>query len=119
MAHPEDLGPMLAARLADIRRRPLATLESLGPEELAWHPNRESNSITNLVPHVRGFVEQRRVAGPAGEPSRLVRATEFAVDPVVPRDELAALIERCLGAAERRLATLAPEEWAPRSPGGQ
>lgn len=37
----------------------LQTIEQLSDEDITWSPNSESNSIANLVAHIRGCVHSR------------------------------------------------------------
>ncbi len=58
-----DAGALVIARagagMQTMGERLHTTLGRLGPEELAWRPNAESNSVGNLVVHTCGLLRQR------------------------------------------------------------
>ncbi|MCL6594938.1 MAG: DUF1572 domain-containing protein [Firmicutes bacterium] len=79
---PDDAGARWAATalavVDGLERRLTAAIAPLDPEDLGWRPNEESNSIANLVLHLRGNLRQRFLAGFGGEADDRDRAAEFA-----------------------------------------
>jgi uncharacterized damage-inducible protein DinB len=65
------------ARLADSRKRLTGVLNQLSDEDLNWRPNPQSNSITNLILHISGNLQQRYAHNIAGEPDVRDRDSEF------------------------------------------
>jgi len=78
-------------------RRALAPLDEAA---IWWRPNERSNSIGNLLLHLRGNLSQWVLAGLCGEPDTRHRSAEFAAREGAPAAELLAAlaetVERCL-----------------------
>lgn len=49
----------MLVKLMSERKWTLQAIEQLSEVDLSWSPNSESNSITNLVAHIRGCVHSR------------------------------------------------------------
>lgn len=85
---------------------------SIGDEAYWWRPNARSNSIANLLLHLRGNLGEWVLAGLLGEPVERHRSAEFAAREgargVELVAELAAVVERCRagvrGLSEQELA---------------
>lgn len=71
----------------------------LGDEQLWFRPNESSNSIANLLLHLRGNVGQWIVAGLGGAPLSRDRRAEFARREPLPREELIEPLSETLAAA--------------------
>ena len=63
-------------------------LQQLTDEQIWWRPNKESNSIGNLILHLCGNSRQWIIAGLGNNPDDRVRDQEFAQRAVIARDEL-------------------------------
>jgi uncharacterized damage-inducible protein DinB len=91
--------------LPKIRR----SLEGLTPEDLWWRPNKESNSIGNLVLHLAGNVRQWVVAGIGGAPDTRKRQEEFDRTGGATGPELLDLLEKTVREAAETLGDLSEE----------
>jgi hypothetical protein len=81
-------------------------IEQLTDEQLWWRPNKESNSVGNLVLHVRGAVLHylyHRIGG--GEYQR-DRPAEFAAQGPIPRQQLLAMFDEMVEKAGQTFAAL-------------
>jgi len=85
-----------------------AGLAGMTTEDLWWRPNRESNSVANLVLHLAGNVRQWVVAGVGQEPDVRERSAEFAAAGGLSGDELVSCLEAALEEVDRVLANLDP-----------
>lgn len=89
-----------------------AAAAPLSDEQLWWRPNEGSNSIANLVEHLRGNLSQWVLAGLGGESFERHRSAEFAARPepsASPTGEqligaLRAVVVRCRAVAARLTA---------------
>jgi uncharacterized damage-inducible protein DinB len=77
---------------------------------LWWRANERSNSIANLVLHLRGNLSLWILAGLGGEPFERHRAAEFAARDDTPRDELLAALAATVARCRAVLARLAADE---------
>lgn len=84
-------------------------LEGLTLEDLWWRPNRESNSIGNLILHLAGNARQWIVAGIGGAPDTRMRQEEFDRGGGMTRRELLDLLERTLGEVAEVLGELSED----------
>ena len=55
-------------------------LNKLSEEQVWWRPNKESNSIGNLILHLEGNVRQWILTGIGGEADNRKRDSEFFVE---------------------------------------
>jgi len=55
----EEIQNLLVKKFKEIHRRTLLVLNQLSDDEVNWRPNESSNSISNLVVHIRGNVDER------------------------------------------------------------
>lgn len=53
----------LLHKFEEIRRRILKAVEQLDDEQLNWRPNETSHSISTLIRHIEGNIQQRIVGG--------------------------------------------------------
>jgi uncharacterized damage-inducible protein DinB len=83
------------------------SLEGLDSNDIWWRPNRNSNSIGNLVLHLAGNVRQWVVAGIGGAPDLRRRQAEFDRDGGMEGDELLRHLEEALSDASEVLSGLA------------
>lgn len=81
-------------------------LERLNDEDVWWRPNKESNSIGNLVLHIEGNIREWIVGGVGGLPFERVRQREFDERTEIPRDELIENLRKTVKAADEVLARL-------------
>jgi len=68
-------------------------IEQLNEEQLWWRPNDQSNSVANLVLHVRGAVLHYLCRGVGGLGYERDRAAEFAATGSLTKPELLALFD--------------------------
>jgi uncharacterized damage-inducible protein DinB len=55
----EVVKKLLVKKFEEIHRRILLALNQLSDEEVNWRPNQSSNSISNLIVHIDGNVNER------------------------------------------------------------
>jgi hypothetical protein len=54
-----ELIESMVVKFKSEQRRTLKAIEDLSEEDITWTPTPESNSIANLVSHIRGAVHSR------------------------------------------------------------
>jgi uncharacterized damage-inducible protein DinB len=86
--------------LPKIRR----ALEGLTVDDLWWRPNKESNSVGNLILHLAGNVRQWVVGGIGGAPDVRKRQEEFDREGGMSGTELLELLEATLAEVDDVLA---------------
>ena len=91
--------------LPKIRR----ALEGLTVDDLWWRPNKESNSVGNLILHLAGNVRQWVVGGIGGAPDVRRRQEEFDREGGMTRPELMELLEATLAEVDDVLADLSAD----------
>ena len=74
-------------------------IELLSEEQLWWRPNEQSNSVGNLVLHVRGSVLHFLCRGVGGLEYERDRAAEFAEAGSMPKHQLLAMFDEMVGKA--------------------
>lgn len=87
-----------------------ACLTALPPESLWRRLAPGTNSIGNLLLHLRGNVRQWIVSGIGGAPDSRDRDSEFAADQGPPAGELFAQLESVIADADAVLARLTPDD---------
>jgi len=92
----------LADHLAQVRR----CVALLTSDEVWYRANDHTNSIGNLVLHVRGNLHQWMLAGLGGAPLQRDRAAEFAERGPRPTPEIVAALDAAVTAARDVLARL-------------
>ena len=85
-------------------------LEGLTEEQIWWRPNEQSNSIGNLVLHLRGNLKQWIGAGLGGRKFRRDRDAEFATRDRVPKAELIAAIQEAVAEVDAVLKEFPPNQ---------
>ena len=68
-------------KFEELQRRTLSVIGQLTEIDLNWRPNASSNSISNLVIHIQGNVNERIVNGILGRAMVRNRDEEFASIP--------------------------------------
>lgn len=79
-------------------------LEELSEEQIWWRPNEQSNSVGNLVLHVRGAVLHFLCRGVGGMKYERDRPAEFAAKGPLPKDELLAMFDEMVDEATQTFA---------------
>ena len=74
-------------------------IEQLNEKELWWRPNEKSNSVGNLVLHVRGAVLHFLFRGVGGHEYQRDRPAEFADSGSVTKAQLLSLFDEMVGKA--------------------
>lgn len=64
-------------RMSDLSRRAAAAMGQLPEDDLYWRPNEESNSIANLIFHLKGNLHERLIDPIGGKPYQRDRDAEF------------------------------------------
>ena len=78
----------------------LHCLNSMTDDQIWWRPNEQSNSVGNLVLHLRGNLKQWIVASLGGQKFHRERDAEFETRARVPRAELISAIESAVTQVE-------------------
>ena len=84
-------------------------LDELSDEDVWWRPNEASNSIGNLMLHLRGNLRQWIIGGVGQRPFERQRQQEFDERSLIPRLELLARLKATLHEVDDVLAGLDPE----------
>lgn len=92
----------------DLFPRLRRAVEQLTDEQLWWRPNEVSNSIGNLMLHLRGNVMQWIVNGVGGKPFVRDREKEFSERSLLPREQLLAMLDDAVAQAVDVLRRLDP-----------
>ena len=87
-----------------------ACVEPLSVEQLWWRPNAASNSVGNLILHLRGNLTQWLVASFGRQPDLRDRPAEFAAEGGLTAAELLAPFDATMLEAGRVLAQLTSED---------
>jgi uncharacterized damage-inducible protein DinB len=85
------------------------SLEYLTDDDIWWRANDASNSIGNLLLHLRGNVTQWIVAGVGGEPRERRRQQEFDERSPIPKRELLAQLRVAVEEADAVIRDLDPD----------
>ncbi len=81
-------------------------IEELSQEQLWWRPNEQSNSVGNLVLHVRGAVLHFLCRGVGGLEYERDRPAEFATKGSISKPELLAMFDEMIDKATATFAAL-------------
>lgn len=100
----------LTAKYEEIRTTLLKAITQLSNEQLNWRPNRESNSISNLVLHIAGNINQRIGTGLLGLSDRRNRDEEFDVNLFMTKDQLIVLVDESFDRLVKTTRELAMED---------
>ena len=88
----------------------LHCLNAMTDDQIWWRPNEQSNSVGNLVLHLRGNLKQWIVAGIGGERFRRDRDSEFTTRERVPKAELVSGIQSAIDEVEAVLANVSASQ---------
>jgi len=91
-----------------------AAVDRLSETDLWWRPNRDSNSVGNLMLHLAGNIRQWIVSGVGGAPDRRERAAEFSRTEPLPLGELLSTLTEAVLDADAVLARVDPASLAER-----
>jgi hypothetical protein len=83
-------------------------IEELSEEQLWWRPNEQSNSVGNLVLHVRGAILHFLCRGVGGHDYNRDRAAEFAAEGSIPKQQLLEMFDEMVEKSEQTFAALDP-----------
>ena len=86
-------------------------VEQLTDEQVWWRPNEASNSIGNLILHLRGNVTQWIVTGVGGVSFTRDRDKEFLERSMIPRKELLSVLEEAVEKAAGVFVNLDPAKF--------
>jgi len=81
-------------------------LEQLSEEQIWWRPNNESNSVGNLVLHIRGAVLHFLAHRIGGFEFSRDRPSEFSEQGPLPKEQLLASFDEMVEKASQTLASL-------------
>ena len=81
-------------------------IEQLSEEQLWWRPNEQSNSVANLVLHVRGAVLHFLCRGLGGFEYQRDRPAEFAEAGSIPKSQLLAMFDEMVAKAVQTFEAL-------------
>ena len=81
-------------------------IEQLSEEQLWWRPNEKSNSVGNLVLHVRGSVLHFLCRGVGGLEYERDRSAEFATAGSIPKPQLLAMFDEMVEKVVQTFAAL-------------
>jgi len=91
-------------------------LEEMSDDDIWWRPNEKSNSVGNLILHLRGNLRQWIVAGLGGGSFERDRDAEFETRARVPTAELITIIRSAVNDAVKIFESLQPERLLDRYP---
>ncbi len=94
----------------------LHCLEGMSDDQIWWRPNEQSNSVGNLVLHLRGNLMQWIAAGLGGAKFRRDRDGEFATRERVPKEELIAGIQSAVAEVDAVLMKFPEKQLLVRYP---
>ena len=83
-------------------------MQRLSNEDIWWRPNKESNSIGNLMLHMSGSLYQWIVTGIGGAPDHRIRQQEFDERSLISKDELFSTLNSTVLEADAVLAQIDP-----------
>lgn len=84
-------------------------LNKLSEEQVWWRPNKESNSIGNLILHLDGNVRQWILTGIGGEADNRKRDSEFSLEGGVTKVQLLSSLQRTMQDVQPVIEHLASE----------
>lgn len=104
------MGELLVKKFEEIQRRTLSVINQLTDEELNWRPNDSSNSISNLVIHIQGNVNERIRSGIHHTGAVRNRDEEFEAV-LKSKDELIAITKDTYKTEIETIQSLQEETW--------
>ncbi|MDF2671173.1 MAG: hypothetical protein K0R67_3479 [Paenibacillus sp.] len=100
----------LVDKYEELEQRTLKAIEQLNETQLNWLPNESSNSIANLIVHIRGNIVERVSTGILHK--ELVRDRESEFDQMhVGKDELISLWRDTLAELISTTRAMTPEQF--------
>ncbi len=113
MSHVNDISPLaleaLRIRITKVLPAQIRScIEQLSEEQLWWRPNEQSNSVGNLVLHVRGAVLHFLCRGLGKLEYERDRAAEFAASSSVTKTQLLAMFDEMVETAEQTFDAINP-----------
>ncbi|REK77901.1 DinB family protein [Paenibacillus paeoniae] len=101
---------LLIQKFNEIERRILLVVNQLDEEELNWRPDESSNSISNLIVHIRGNINERIVNGIQGQNVARDRDSEF--EPIhLSKSELIRIISESFQFVTDTVAQMTDAQW--------
>ena len=94
----------------------LHCLEGMSDDQIWWRPNEQSNSVGNLVLHLRGNLKQWIVAGLGGVNFRRDRNSEFSTRDRVPKEELMGGIQAVVAEVDAVMTSFPEKQLLVRYP---
>ena len=94
------------SHFAKARQRIIGVLNQLSDEDLNWRANTECNSITNLILHLCGNLQERFGHDITGQPSTRNRPAEFDTTATRTKAELLAMIDPVFAFVDEALTRL-------------
>jgi uncharacterized damage-inducible protein DinB len=101
---------------ADFLPKLLHCLDAMSDDQIWWRPNEQSNSVGNLVLHLRGNIKQWVVVPLGGGKFRRDRNAEFATREPVSRSQLISDIQEAVDEVEKVIRTFAANQLLVRYP---
>jgi uncharacterized damage-inducible protein DinB len=83
----------LVSKFEEIERRIILVIDQLSDDQLNWHPNNSSNSISTLVVHISGNINERVGKGINNKPYERDREKEFE-QTYLSKSELKEMLEK-------------------------
>lgn len=94
------------SHFAKSRQRIIGVLNQLSDEDVNWRANAECNSITNLILHLCGNLQERFGANITGQPSIRNRPAEFDTTATRTKTELLAMLDPAFAFVDETLTRL-------------
>jgi uncharacterized damage-inducible protein DinB len=98
--------------LGDFLRRIEACVGRLSEDQVWWRPNPATNTVGNLLQHLRGNLSQWVLAGLGGASYERHRTEEFTTTRAASGAELVAALRGIVEECQRILRNLSPEDLA-------
>lgn len=84
----------LLSKFEQIRNKMILAIDQLTDDQVNWRPNKESNSIANLIVHIEGNIQERISSKILGEPNKRNRDQEFDENMARTKEELKEAISK-------------------------
>jgi len=96
----------LLSKFEQIRNRMILVIDQLTDDQVNWRPNKESNSIANLIVHIEGNIQERISSKILGEPNKRNRDQEFDENIDRTKEELKEAISKSFQLIINSLSTM-------------
>jgi uncharacterized damage-inducible protein DinB len=106
----EEIKDLLIKKFEEMEKRILSVLDQLNDEQVNWRPNESSNSIANLIVHIRGNVNERISGEILGKKVSRERDKEFE-EMNMSRQELVELTKESFNNITETLRKMTEEQW--------